>query len=243
MRATTSASAYTATEAAEGEATGPRPTLPKDPSLWARVRVGVQSLIVLKDDMANPYYARLLHMSFDCDTYARLAERMRQTEDGRRLLDERATIPGDVAIDTLARLPEGTLGRTYADYFRANGIDPFTFEFPLADDADFLNKRYRETHDIHHMVTGYGIDDLGEVELQAFYFGNLGFRHAALIAAVYLPYHLKRSGLRGFRSTLGRLRAAYRRGKASPMLLGVRFDELWEQPLTSIAERVCAPAG
>lgn len=204
--------------------------------------MGLQSLLVLKDDMANPYYARLLHLSFDGDTYARLAERMRQTEDGRRLLDERATIPGESDLDELARLPEGTLGRTYAEYFRTHEIEPFTFEFPLADDADFLNKRYRETHDIHHMVTGYGIDDLGEVELQAFYFGNLGFRHAALIAAVYVPVHLARSGPRGLRAALRRLRAAYRRGKASRPLLEVRFDELWDQPVTAIAARICPAA-
>ncbi|WP_181234208.1 Coq4 family protein [Enhygromyxa salina] len=211
--------------------------------MLTRIRVGLQALRVLKDDNANPYYARLLHLSFDGDTYARLAERMRQTDEGRRILDEKLTIPGeDVDISALERLPPSTLGHEYARYYIDNGIEPFDFEFPLQDDADFLNKRYRETHDIHHLITGYGIDEVGEVELQAFYLGNLGFRHAGLIVLVSIPYRLGKVGVKGIRGYVRRLRAAYRRGKSSHQLLTVSFDELWDQPVSEIAARVCAPA-
>lgn len=223
-------------------ATMPRSDLSPHASLVTRIRVGIEALVVLKDEMANPHYARLLHLAFDRETYVRLAAAMRETPEGRRILEERRTIPGDVALDELAALPEGTLGHEYARYFREHGIEPFTFEFPLADDADFLNKRYRETHDIHHMITGYGIDDLGEVELQAFYFGNLRFRHAALIATTWIPVQIGRGAFRDLPESFRRIRAAYRRGQRSRMLLGVRFDELWERPVSELARELCAPA-
>ena len=204
--------------------------------------MGVRSLIVLKDNMADPEWARLLHLSFDRETYERLAARMRLDADGRELLDERRTIAEDTSLDELAQLPPETLGHAYAAYYREHAIEPFSFEFGLEGDADFLNKRYRETHDIHHIVTGYGIDDLGEVELQAFYVGNLGLRHAALIALVYPPVHLVRHGPRGLGAVVGRLRAAYRRGKDSRMLLGVPFDERWDEPVAALTAELCAPA-
>lgn len=217
--------------------------LPPNPSILTRIRVGVASLAILKDDMANPYYARLLHLSFDGDTYARIAQQMRTEPDGDRLLSERKTIPGDgVEIASMAALPSGTLGQRFAQYYVDNEIEPFTFAFPLADDADFLNKRYRETHDIHHIVTGYGIDDLGEVELQAFYWGNLGFRHAAFISLVYIPRHLFTEGFRGLGEAIRRLRAAYRRGRAARMILGVPFDELWDRPVEEVSVLVCGHA-
>jgi len=219
----------------------PQPDLPADASLLTRIRTGLHALWVLKDENADPYYARLLHLSFDGDTYARLAEAMRRTPEGRALLDARRTIPGDrVDLDRLARLPEGTLGHRFARHFAENSIEPFTFEFPLRDDADFLNKRYRETHDIHHLVTGYEIDALGEIELQAFYFGNLGFRHAALIMVVSLPYGFKSGGLRGIGRYVQRMRAAYRRGKSSRPILSVPFDELWSCPVDQIEARFLA---
>lgn len=225
------------------ETTNPPQTLPPNASVPTRLRIALHALYVLKDDPGNPDYARLLHMSLDNDTYARLGEILRQTPEGRRMLDEKPTLPGpDLDLEALSQLPEGTLGHEFARYFGDNGIDPFSFEFPLLNDADFLNKRYRETHDIHHILTGYGIDEIGEVELQAFYVGNLGLRHAALIAALSFPYCIKTAGIKHLRQHIRRLRAAYRRGKDSRELLSVNFDEMWEKPVSELAQLICAPA-
>lgn len=221
----------------------PSATLPPNASVFTRVRLGLTALNKAKDDPGNPDHARLLHMSFDEDTYANLAKVLRETPEGCQLLDERKTIPGEgIDLEWLSSLPEGTLGHQFARYFIDNGIEPFSFEYPLRNDADFLNKRYRETHDIHHIVTGYGIDEIGEVELQAFYYSNLGLRHAGLIAMVSVPYVLAKSGLRNAWKLIGRLRAAYRRGKDSRDLLSVNFDEMWEQPVAEISKLICAPA-
>jgi ubiquinone biosynthesis protein COQ4 len=215
-------------------------TLTRDASFFTRLMVGLRSLAVLKDDAANPYYARLLHLSFDREVYARLAARMRADPAWRRILEQRTTIPSDAwSFEALSELPEGTLGNAFARYYRDHGISPFHYDFPLSDDVELLAKRYRETHDLHHIVTGYGIDPAGEIEIQAFYFGNLGFRHAAFISLLALFTPRARHGFRlwGFAR---KLRAAYLRGRASPMILGVPFDELWERPVAEIAARYLA---
>lgn len=157
------------------------PTLPADASLFTRLRTAVHALNVLKDDPTNTFYGPLLNACLDSETYAELARDWRGS-DARDLLDERPSLQGrELDLDALARLPAGTLGHEFVGYFRRNGIDPFVSDFPIRSDVDYLSKRYRETHDLFHVITGYGTDELGEMELQAFVFGNLGLRQAAFI--------------------------------------------------------------
>ncbi|MDC0674435.1 Coq4 family protein [Nannocystis radixulma] len=218
------------------------PTLPANASFVTRVRLAVRALNVLKDDPANAYYGPLVNACMDSETYTKLARTWRESPEGRRLLDERPTLQGcDLDLDALARLPEGTLGHEFMRYFRDNGIAPFATAFPVVTDVDYLSKRYRETHDLFHVLTGYGTDEAGEMELQAFVLGNLGVRQAALILAFSLPRRLQQKGFKGLRAYLGRLRSAYRRGRRSRELLSVSYEKLWEQPVSEISALLCAP--
>jgi len=218
------------------------PGPPPDASLLTRISLGFQALKKAGENPANPDYARLLHLSFDEDTYAKRAEMLRQTPRGRKLLEERKTVPGEgLSLEDLSNMPEGTLGHAFASYFEDNGIEPFSYEYPVLSDGEFLYKRYRETHDIHHILTGYGIDPLGEIELQAYYWSNLGLRHAAIISLVSLPYAIVQDGIGGLETYVKRIRAAFRRGKASPNILAIEFEGLWETPVSELSQRFCAP--
>lgn len=151
---------------------------------------------------------------------------------------ETMTLPApELTLEVLATYPEGTLGKVFSGYFQKNNIFPFTYEYPVQSDADFLYKRYRETHDLHHMLTGYGIDDFGEIELQAFYIGNLGLRHARLIVLLGIPYLMVQQ--RSVTKVLRRLLAAYRRGKASRNVLTLPYEELWSVPVAELTARYC----
>jgi ubiquinone biosynthesis protein COQ4 len=219
------------------------PTLPANASAFTRIRMGIRALDVLKDDPANPYYGPLLNACLDSETYAKLARMWREAPEGRRLLDQRPTLQGrDLDLDALARLPAGTLGHEFMRYLRDNGIEPFVTAFPIESDVDYLSKRYRETHDLFHVITGYGTDVVGEMELQAFVLGNLGVRQAVLILAYAIPLQIKQGGFKDFGTYLGRLRAAYHRGRHSREMLSVSYEKLWEQPVSALAELMCAPA-
>lgn len=219
------------------------PTLPANASLLTRIRLSLRALSILKDDPGNPYYGPLVNVCLDSETYAELARRWRETAEGRRLLDGRTTLQGrELDLEALARLPEGTLGHAFVRYFRDNGIEPFVTAFPIRTDVDYLGKRYRETHDLFHIITGYKTDEPGEMELQAFVLGNLGLRQAVMILAVSIPRRIHQEGLKGFGAYLGRLHAAYRRGRRSRELLSVRYEALWEQPVARLTDLLCAPA-
>lgn len=219
------------------------PTMSEHASILTRVRTGLRALDVLKDDPGNTYYGPLLNACLDTEVYVALARRWRESPAGRRLLSERPTLQGrELDLDALARLPEGTLGHEFMRYFRDNGIEPFVTAFRVESDIDYINKRYRETHDLFHVVTGYATDELGEMELQAFVLGNLGVRSAALILAFSTAMRLKHKGVRGLGAYLERLRAAYRRGRRSRELLSVSYEKLWEQPVSVLSQLLCAPA-
>lgn len=219
------------------------PTLPTRAPLLERIRIGLDALDHLKDDPGDPYQATLLNISLDSRVYAALARTWRASPEGRRLLAERPSLQGpELDLEALARLPEGTFGHAVARYFAANGITPFVTPFRVDDDLAYISKRYRETHDLAHVVTGYGTDELGEMELQAFVLGNLGIPSAALILAFSTAMRLRRTGLRDLAPYLARLRAAYRRGRRSRELLSVSYERLWDKPVAMVAELLCAPA-
>ena len=111
----------------------------------------------------------------------------------------------------------------------------------LKSDIDFIGKRYRETHDLLHLLTGYGTDVMGEMEVQAFALGNLGIRTAALILVVGVLGQLKdRHAGVNLDEYVRRVWAAYQRGRASQPFLSYWFERHWKTPVTILHTQVFA---
>jgi ubiquinone biosynthesis protein COQ4 len=217
--------------------------LPENASLFTRLRVALTALKLVRGNEGNPTYGQAIQASLDLNVYASLAQRFQLTEDGRRMLSERPSLQSrDLDLDALERLPEGTLGHAYARYFRDNKISPFETTLELKNDVDFISKRYRETHDVLHLLTGYGTDVVGEMELQAYALGNLGIRTAVLILLIGTLGQFKdpQSGA-GRSEYLRRVWAAYHRGRTSPLFLDFWFEHHWETPVSTLRARLCAP--
>lgn len=80
--------------------------------------------------------------------------------------------------DTLLAMPVGSLGRTYAEFMErekisAHGLveenEKFSSKIPSYDDRiEWFYNRMRDTHDMAHILTGYGRDPLGEQCVLAF---------------------------------------------------------------------------
>ena len=219
-------------------------SLPENPSLFTRLRVATQCLEVAKQDPTNPTAGQLLNICLDMNVYALLVQRLQRSEEGRRLLSERPSMQaGDFDLATLEHLPEGTLGHEFARYYRDNKIAPFATTLEIKKDVDYIGKRYRETHDVLHVLTGYATDVVGEMELQAYALGNLGIRTAAFILLLS-SFQLIKAPLSGVGRSeyMRRLWAAFRRGRASPLFLDFWFERNWETPVATLRARLCAPS-
>lgn len=214
--------------------------LPDNASLFTRLRVALKALKVLKGDEGNPTAGQMINDCLDREVYAALVQKLKSSEEGRRLLSTRPSLQSkDIDLDALARLPEGTLGHEFARYFRDHKISPFETTIELKSDIDFIGKRYRETHDLLHLLTGYGTDVMGEMEVQAFALGNLGIRTAALILVVGVIGQLKdRHAGVNLDEYVRRVWAAYQRGRASQPFLSYWFERHWETPVTTLCTQV-----
>lgn len=211
--------------------------LPDGASVLTRLRLAIRALRVLDKRPDDHVAASLFNASIDGDVFQRLCEELAATDEGRALLAERPSLQGSaLKLEALARLPVGTLGHSFAEYFCANGIKPFESPYEVRNDVDYLVKWYRETHDLHHILTGYRTDALGEMELQAFMAGNLGLRTSLVIlifAALLRPH-----GLPPIWKYLDQLKAAHRRGRASMSVLRLRYEKLWETPVEVLQKQL-----
>ncbi|WPB79168.1 Coq4 family protein [Archangium violaceum] len=214
--------------------------LPEGASLFTRLRVAVRALKVLEKRPDDGIAAPLFNASLDGDVFQRHCTELAKSEDGRELLTQRPSLQGrNIDLAALGRLPEGTLGNAFARYFSDNGISPFESPYEVRNEVDFLVKWYRETHDLHHVVTGYKTDSLGEMELQAFVAGNLGLRTSVLIllfAALLRPH-----GLPPIWKYARKLRAAYRRGRQSEKLVRIRYERFWESTVETVRQQLRIP--
>jgi len=170
----------------------------------------------------------------------RLLQRLRRSEHGPRLLRERPDLLAALSDrERLLALPEGTLGRCYAEFVtreqisaqglvdasREGGGDP---DPSTTDEQSWLGGRLREMHDLWHVLTGYGRDLIGEASVLAFTHAQTRNRGIGFIVAVA---YWRAGGLRGARGTM---RRAWRRGRRAEWLPGQDWERLLERPLAEL---------
>ena len=87
----------------------------------------------------------------------------------KALADERWRPPVN-SLKELSLLPTGSLGKTYADELIKQGFSPDELmdSGEVTNLKSFVSHRLHETHDIIHVLTGFGTDLVGEMGLQAF---------------------------------------------------------------------------
>lgn len=152
------------------------------------------------------------------------------------------------AIDParLDRLPEGSLGRVFADHCRARHLDPNLVRVPATDEVTWLIGHLYQTHDVWHVVTGWGNDEIGEYGLGAFYLAQLGAPpfFGFLMALALVSTILRRRSLAEFMQAVV---AGYEMGRSAEPLFGIDWEAYWDVPLVAVRERLgvagCATQG
>jgi ubiquinone biosynthesis protein COQ4 len=173
----------------------------------------------------------------------KLSRGLQRHSEGRRLLAERPRFDARaVPLATMDALPPRSLGHAYAAYFEQHGIKPFDPpKLPVETDEDYVATRLRDMHDVFHVVTGYGTDDIGELELQWFNCGNLGWGPLPIlvIVASFVMGRMTKYG--GLWQVCKRAHAAYRRGRQSRALASVVWEDYWSMPVREVRALLCAP--
>lgn len=139
--------------------------------------------------------------------------------------------PQPIDLSALKTLPEGSLGRCYANQLISQGITPDTLidPSPVDSDKDFIVHRLKETHDITHVLTGFGIDGASELGLQGF---NLAQNRSPL--AVMLIFGGMLSALQNDEPLTPMLRAlaqGFQMGLDAELVISRKLEDGWNRPL------------
>lgn len=171
-------------------------------------------------------------------------DRMAASTAGRELLRGKPSILTRLSDrDALAAMPDGSLGRAYLDFvlagnLSAEGLVTASEEAPRDDvrqwlDADeiWLADRLRDFHDLQHVLTGYGRDELGELCLLSFMTTQTYNRGISFIVFV---------GRRKYRQAMPHLgvdaivREGHDIAKAAGWLPEVHWEERLAEPLEAL---------
>jgi ubiquinone biosynthesis protein COQ4 len=168
--------------------------------------------------------------------WEQVAERLSSDPRVDRVLKDRPRL-GWIDAAALSQLPEGTLGRTFSDHMDCKGMSPNLVE-PLTVDTpgSFVLAHFGETHDIWHLVTGYGMDELGEASLIGFYSAQFGQapHFALLLGILFLNTAFFRPS--DFRRRMDAMTLGWEAGKSADSLFGRDWAGLWNTPIREVRE-------
>lgn len=150
--------------------------------------------------------------------------------------------------DAIARLPDGTVGRAYLAFMQREGLSAAglvaeydRFRRTRFDDLlERYSNRLRDTHDLHHVLTGYGRDALGEACVLAFSYSQTpswGTLFIAYAAAFQVRKHVPRRA-----NIFAAVREAQRAGRAAAQAQGRIAEQeiaaLLTEPLAAARARL-----
>ena len=140
-----------------------------------------------------------------------------------------------IDLEKLSQYPKGSFGREYAEHMKANHLKPFNVS-PQFDEIARRNVfalRYVVTHDIFHVLLGFDTTYAGEIGVLAFaaeqnysHSLKIGLKLAKLLYPLLAPFQIKQ--------IFANLHKGQELGKNAKFLLGVRFEEYWERPLSDV---------
>lgn len=156
--------------------------------------------------------------------------RFRAVPGGAEMLDQRYP-PLQPDLDRLMQLPEGSLGRGYATLIRRLNYDPEFFRpRPVDTEAQWLTQRVATTHDIHHVVSGFGTSPAGESGVLAITAAQIGFPAYVLLttAGQLASFRFQLERFEGLSQALAHGMAI---GHQARCLVAARWEEGWDRPI------------
>jgi len=139
-------------------------------------------------------------------------------------------------LQFLSSLPKDSLGYAFATHMLSNNLKPdFYTPVDVTSRYRWSELRSRQLHDLFHVLTGFDISLPGELGLQAFMLGQLTSPLSAgiiggglLNAAFFKPWELT--------AIMEAVSRGYEMGRNAELLIGFRYEEMWDRSLFQIRE-------
>jgi ubiquinone biosynthesis protein COQ4 len=161
---------------------------------------------------------------------------MMHTDEGRQILIDKPRF-NSKTIDLnhiLKTFPSQTLGFSYAKFMADRGFDPdsrLPVKFVEDDELAYVLQRYREMHDLWHVLLGLETNVEGELAQKIFEFLQTGLPMCA-ISSIFGPLRLSFS--QQVRMATVYLPWALDCHASSKFLMGVRMENYLERDLNDV---------
>lgn len=136
-------------------------------------------------------------------------------------------------IDRLLSYPSDSLGFIYAQSMQARGFraEDLCKDMQIYSDASYVEARLSQTHDIWHIVTGFGVSGIEEIGLQAFHLPQFPYPLAVSLVSsslmsslLFAPQELP--------ALLSAIQTGWEMGKAAKSFFAQKWEAGWEKPLS-----------
>ena len=158
------------------------------------------------------------------------AEAMKANPEVAAMLQERYIAPPH-DLDALLHYPQDSLGYAYASSMKQQGFDRIDPEVQIDADTSYIEYRWQQTHDIWHVVTGFGTSEIDEIGLQAFYLAQFRLPLAGMLIANALvsttllqPEELPQ--------LLKAIERGWEMGMSAKSFIAQKWEEAWEKPVS-----------
>ncbi len=203
-----------------------------------------RKLIADKEDTEQVFH---INAALRGSKFTGIAKKFWLSEKGQQILTNEQRLI-DILDDhkTLKKLPAGTVGRAYVDFMEREGLSAAGLEAEYAkfsdagiryeDGLDRYGDRLRDTHDLTHVLTGYGRDALGEQCVLAFTYAqsrNLGVGFIAYAGGLELKRRVARSA-----PIMGAVREGHKLGNVARNLVQEDIVALLAEPLVDARKRM-----
>ena len=170
-------------------------------------------------------------------------DRFLKSEAGRSELAKKTYLPPLLDDHApLHALPEGSVGRTYVEFMEREGLSaaglvaesekrPTSWR-KIEDDLLWYGNRLRDTHDMYHILTGYGRDALGEASLLGFTHSQHGGLGVSFIA--YMGGRQLSKGAPREADITNVIREGRRNGKRAKRLIETDIESILPRPLDEV---------
>jgi ubiquinone biosynthesis protein Coq4 len=138
-------------------------------------------------------------------------------------------------IKALSMYKENSLAKVYANHMLKSGLKPdFYPQDKNQNIVSFLDNRNSKTHDIWHVVTGFGVDVDGEIALQAFYHAQFASPETGFIMISGILRAIQSGNSIKMDKIIGAISEGYTLGKTYKPLFGIKWEELWNEDLETL---------
>ena len=200
-----------------------------------------RALLALRADNDDTTHVFKIIDALRGDSERKPLARMKETAIGRRIIEEDRNLLAVLADrERLRLLPEGSLGRVYLAFMEEEGLSADGLaeasvegygEKKLDPEIRTFTTWARDSHDLWHVLTGYGRDPLGELCLLGVLYSQTESRGTAFIALLgLLEVSFEYPGAPAIRAVI----QGFQIGRNAESMMAQDWERLAEQPFDEV---------